>query len=154
MGTHDLVDTQEHITSEAIRLSATKLVPAGSVLVVVKSKVLAHTLPVAVTRIPVCFGQDLKALLPRPQWPADYLAWHLRAGQAVLLERARGVNTEGLTLEHLREYMVLKAPPVLRSRFVMEKEAIVVMQVEAQKAAREAEALFASLLHRAFTGGM
>lgn len=152
MGVHDLVDTQEHITDEAISSSATKLVPAGCLLVVVKSKVLAHTLPVAVARVPVCFGQDLKALVPKRDWPAEYLAWHLRIGQTPLLERARGANTEGLTLEHLREYVLLKPPLDLRARFVVQKQAIAAMQAGAQRAARETEALFASLLHRAFSG--
>jgi hypothetical protein len=44
-------DTEEHITERAIQESATNLIPAGSILVVVKSKVLMHRLPVAIAKV-------------------------------------------------------------------------------------------------------
>jgi type I restriction enzyme S subunit len=111
-----LGDTQEHITEEAIGRSATKLVPAGAILVVVKSKILLRYLPVLISKVPVCFGQDLKAIIPN-DLPSRYIARHLRVGQQSLLDLARGVNTEGLTLEHLRNYRVMCPPPMLVAQF-------------------------------------
>src|SRR5271166_4860619 len=55
-------DTEEHITEKAIKESATNLVLAGSILVVVKSKVLMHRLPVAIAKVPLCHGQDIKSI--------------------------------------------------------------------------------------------
>lgn len=55
-------DTEEHITEEAIEQSATNLVPVDSILVVVKSKVLMQQLPVAITKVPICHGQDIKSI--------------------------------------------------------------------------------------------
>jgi hypothetical protein len=51
--------TEEHITKDAIANSATKLVPSGSLLIVVKSKVLMHRLPLAVAMVDLCHGQDI-----------------------------------------------------------------------------------------------
>lgn len=152
MGVEILTDTEEHITPEAIERSATKLVPAGTVLVVVKSKVLAHRLPVAVTALPTCFGQDLKGIVPKEGWPAAYLAQQLRLGAEQLLRQARGANTEGLTLDHLRAFPVFEAPSVLRSQYsgldatLRNHRRLYVEAIEA------ADTLFNTLLHRAFTG--
>jgi type I restriction enzyme S subunit len=54
-------DTEEHVTEEAVASSATKLVPADSLLVVVKSKVLLHRLPLAIAKVPICHGQTARS---------------------------------------------------------------------------------------------
>src|SRR5882757_6154016 len=43
-----VTDAQDHITEDAVAQSATNLVEAGSILIVVRSGILQHTLPVAV----------------------------------------------------------------------------------------------------------
>src|SRR4249920_2005662 len=60
-----ITDAQDHITEEAVNSSATNLVKPGSVLVVVRSGILKHTLPVAIADREVALNQDLKAVLPR-----------------------------------------------------------------------------------------
>jgi type I restriction enzyme S subunit len=102
-----LDDTQEHVTPVAVQSSATKLVPPGTILVVVKSKVLMHRLPVAVSRVETCFGQDLKGIVVDDSCTSSYVATALRVNQDWLLSRARGINTEGLTLDHLRRFPLL-----------------------------------------------
>ena len=152
MGIERLSDTQEHITDLAVEQSATKVVPAGSVLVVVKSKVLLHRLPVAVTEVETAFGQDLKALRLRSDWPADYVAQHLRIGEQALLDRARGVNTEGLTLEHLREYRLLAPQKEARSQYAKIDASVREKWRRATASLAGTEALFSSLQQRAFQG--
>ena len=147
-----LRDTQEHITEEAVRRSATKLVPAGAVLVVVKSKVLLHRLPVLINCVPTCFGQDLKAIILANQWPARYVARHLRVDQQRLLDRARGINTEGLTLEHLREYKLLKPTWKDLMRYDSLEKRIEIQRQTALEMLRLFEDQFASLRDRAFRG--
>ena len=66
-------DTEEHITEAAITQSATKLVPAGSILIVVKSKVLMHRLPIAKTMVPLCHGQDIKSMQCSSRILPDFL---------------------------------------------------------------------------------
>lgn len=147
-----LWDTEEHITEEAIQRSATKLVPVGVLLVVVKSKVLMHTLPVLLARVPTCFGQDLKAIQPSSGLPPRYLARHMRVGASALLEVARGVNTEGLTLEHLRGYALMMPPRHFLEKYE-EIEVAAEETIRRQRAAADAaQAMFDSLVHRAFRG--
>src|SRR6056297_1911081 len=55
-------ETIDSITEDAVDNSAAKLVPAGSVLIVTRSGILARTLPTAVTAVESTLNQDLKAL--------------------------------------------------------------------------------------------
>jgi type I restriction enzyme S subunit len=146
--------TQEHITNDAIARSATKLVPEGTVLVVVKSKVLAHSLPVALARVPTCFGQDLKGLKPKQGWDSAFVAMSIRIVERWLLKQARGVNTEGLTLEHLRSVPIIEAPPSEQAAFGRVAETLERMATTADGANLALDALYASLQQRAFQGAL
>lgn len=147
-----LVDTQEHVTAEAVARSATKLVPSGSLLVVVKSKILARTLPLAISQVPVCFGQDLKGIVPKKSESVHFLFHSLKAGERWLLERARGINTEGLTLEHLRDFPLSIPPADLQARFGAKVEAIHRARAANQSALGKLDRLIASLQATAFKG--
>src|SRR5437868_13866969 len=57
-------DSEDHITEAAVASSATKFVPTGSVLMVMRSGILRHTFPVAVNADRVTVNQDLRALVP------------------------------------------------------------------------------------------
>ncbi|WP_319824425.1 restriction endonuclease subunit S [Thalassovita sp.] len=55
-------DAIDKITEEAIAGSSAKLIEAGSLLVVVRGMILAHSFPVAITEVPVAVNQDMKAI--------------------------------------------------------------------------------------------
>src|SRR5262249_46376776 len=57
----DITDTQDHIAETALEETAAQLVPPGSVLMVVRSGILAHTIPIAIARVPLALNQDMKA---------------------------------------------------------------------------------------------
>ncbi|HEX5760559.1 MAG TPA: restriction endonuclease subunit S [Thermoanaerobaculia bacterium] len=149
-----LDDTEEHITEGALKASATKLVPAGTLLVVVKSKVLAHHLPVAVVRVPTCFGQDLKGIIPGERCEVSFVGTALRLGKRWLLERARGINTEGLTLDHLRAFPLPLPPLSLQHDFARRVAAVETLKAAHRASLAELDALFSSLQHRTFQGGL
>jgi type I restriction enzyme S subunit len=50
------------ITENAIASSSAKLIEVGSLLVVVRGMILAHSFPVAITEVPVAVNQDMKAI--------------------------------------------------------------------------------------------
>jgi type I restriction enzyme S subunit len=154
MKTNFLDDTEEHITQEAVTNSATKLVPVGTILVVVKSKVLAHSLPVAIARVPTCFGQDLKGIKADDADSVPFVATSLRIGKNWLLGRARGVNTEGLTLEHLRAFPLLMPDKSLQRQFACRAAAVEKLKVAQRASLAETDALFGSLQHSAFQGAL
>ena len=57
-------DTEDHISEAAIEASATKLIPGGSVVCVVRSGILKHSFPVALLAHDMCINQDLVAFNP------------------------------------------------------------------------------------------
>ena len=62
MKVFEIRDTQDRLSSKA--LDRLELVPRASVLVVVRSGILARTLPVALNSVPVTINQDMRAFLP------------------------------------------------------------------------------------------
>lgn len=143
-------DTEEHITEEAIDNSATKLVPANSILVVVKSKVLMHRLPVAVSKVPMCHGQDIKSIRCANGLHHEFARFVLKNHERRLLNIARGANTEGLTLPMLEELPLPEVDWGEQQRFATLVARHERLRAGHQEALRQAEHLFDSLLHRAF----
>ncbi|MDO3387958.1 restriction endonuclease subunit S [Gilvimarinus sp. SDUM040013] len=58
-----IISAQDSITELAIEDSTVKLIPVGSLLMVVRGMILAHSFPVAITEVPVVINQDMKALV-------------------------------------------------------------------------------------------
>lgn len=143
-------DTQEHITEAAIRTSATRLVPATSVLLVVKSKVLMHRLPLAITEVPLCHGQDIKSIQCSARVLPEFVRFALGYYERRLLNWARGANTEGLTLPMLRELPIPNVPLERQQEFCSTVQAFKRLRSQQTEAERQAEHLFQTLLHRAF----
>lgn len=147
-----IADTKEHITEEAIKNSATKLVPVGSILLVVKSKVLMHRLPIAIAERAMCHGQDIKSIQCSKKINPLFLAQVLKYNEPKLLAQARGANTEGLTLPMLEAVEVPVAPLPLQEKFALIVRNFEYLRNQQREAARQAEYLFQTLLHRAFRG--
>jgi type I restriction enzyme S subunit len=73
-----LNDAEDHISEKGVKDAGLKLIPKHSVLMVVRSGVLIHSLPVAFNLEPVTINQDLKALITNDDINAEYLAFYLR----------------------------------------------------------------------------
>jgi len=57
MFSRDLFDSIDHITDEAVVSSATQMVPANAVLLVVRSGFLVRKVPIGIARRPVTMNQ-------------------------------------------------------------------------------------------------
>lgn len=64
MKVDEIKDAQDHISISAIEQSSTRLIPKGSLLMVVRGMILAHSFPTAITAVSVTINQDMKAILP------------------------------------------------------------------------------------------
>ena len=72
-----LRDVQDHVTEEAV-LAGSRIVPAGTVFIVVRGMILAKDVPVALTAVPMAFNQDMKALIPVETLTGEYLLYVLQ----------------------------------------------------------------------------
>jgi type I restriction enzyme, S subunit len=74
MKSNSIKETEDYITPEAIVESSTNLIPQGSILVVTRSGILRHSVPIAINEVPVSINQDLKALIPSNEFDVGYVA--------------------------------------------------------------------------------
>jgi len=151
----EIHDSEEHISEEAIDESATNLVEPSTILVVVRSGILAHTFPVAITRASVTFNQDIRALLPKREiLIPEYLLWALkaRAPHVLMSIVKRGSTVHSIDSSRFFD-MTIPVPPIAVQRtFVNQVEQLVAASQELNIGVSDSESLFDSLLARAFTG--
>lgn len=119
MKSWDIVDSQDHINQLALDNSAAKLISPGSVLIVVRSGVLKHTLPIAINRVPVALNQDMKALLTKGQLLPDYLAYYLLSSSHSILQSVRGTTADNIPLDTF-EKLPVRYPPLPEQRRIAE----------------------------------
>src|SRR5262245_35925749 len=79
-----LSDSMEKVTREGLN-NGTRLIEAGSVLILVRGMTLLKDVPVGVTERAVAFNQDLKALIPNRGVDGHYLGFYLAANRSRLL---------------------------------------------------------------------
>jgi type I restriction enzyme M protein len=91
MKTREIFDSIDHISERATTETPAKLLPVGSVLVVTRGMILAHTVPSAVLRVPAAINQDMKALISLGEVSPDYLCavlWALNDDLVALVQRS------------------------------------------------------------------
>ncbi len=99
MKTFEIVDSQDKITPEAIADSPVRLVPEGSILMVVRSGILAHTFPVAIAKTDMTLNQDMKAITPRKGIVPKFLAYQLIAQSTEILTNCTKTGTTVSSVE-------------------------------------------------------
>jgi type I restriction enzyme S subunit len=107
-----IADAIDHVAESAVG-NGTQLAPVGSLLMVVRGMILAHTFPVAVTTAPVTFNQDIKALVPGAGWSSEFLLHWLQfmAPEVLRLVDVANHGTKRLPSERLFA-LSLPQPPL------------------------------------------
>lgn len=113
MKTFRITETQDNITEAAITSSACSLIPAGAALMVVRSGILQHTIPVAINDVPVCLNQDMKALIPEDGISSEYLAYLVQGLNERLLDEwvKQGATVESVEFESMANTPIPVPPP-------------------------------------------
>jgi len=121
MGPDVLQSTKDHITAAAVAGSAVKLVPPGSVALVVRSGILERTVPVALVPFETTLNQDVKAIVVHDGLDPRWVAWWLRSAERQILSRARKAGTTVASLETARLHeMTLPVPPLDEQRRILD----------------------------------
>jgi type I restriction enzyme S subunit len=115
-------DAQDHISKAAVEASSVRLIPPGSLLMVVRGMILARAFPVALTTREVTINQDMKALLPSEPKTRDYLLVALRAYEQVVLAAIEHSShgTCKLKTEFLQNF-IISFPPLAEQRRIIAK---------------------------------
>ena len=99
MKVDEITSSGDRVSEAALKEGRVSLVPEGSVLIVTRSGILSHTLPVAVTKTPVTINQDLKALSPKPGVLPKYVAHALRGASRRILNQCSKHGTTVASIE-------------------------------------------------------
>jgi len=111
-------DSIDHISEQAVRDSATNIIPADTVIIATRiglGKVI---------RVPydAAINQDLKALITKPAVDKSYLEYWIYSISNYLESIGSGTTVKGIRLEHVRSLPFPLAPLVQQKRIVAEIE--------------------------------
>lgn len=148
----------DRITEAAVKASATNLITDESVLMVTRSGILSHSLPVAVNTVPVALNQDIKAVTPSGATSASFL-WHaFVCFERDILNSCRkgGTTVHSIEFPALQTFIIPLAPLNEQKRIIAKIEELF-SELDAgeenlRKARRQLGVYRQSLLKQAFEG--
>lgn len=94
--------SQEHISQLGLDSSASRLIPAGSVILCTRMSVGKA----AITVKDVAINQDLKALFCCPKLDSKYLVFYLAFIAPYLESRASGATVKGITIDDIKDLAI------------------------------------------------
>ena len=117
-------DSQIHITQLGVDNSTAKIVPVNSVIMVIRSGILKHTLPVAINTVPVTVNQDLKVFIPGERILTRFLAVQFKMHEKDILSGVRAVTADNIEFNSLKRRHMIVPPIELQQRYVSTLEQV------------------------------
>jgi type I restriction enzyme, S subunit len=156
MKSSEVGDSIDKITADAIENSAASLIPKDAILIVVRSGILARTIPLAATTRPLAVNQDIKALCPQRDVDPRYLHYFMQMSEPAILKLVtRGATVHRLSTDCLKALKFAKPPlPEQRRIIAILDEALTGLataSANAEKNLKNARELFDSYLNSIFT---
>lgn len=117
MKTLRLFDTQDHISPAAV-CKGTRLAEENTILMVVRSMILAKELPISITKRAMAFNQDIKAIIPNSRVENEFLLYLLLAhrGDILGLVDEAGHGTSRIQTDRLLGLSVRVPSPSMQTR--------------------------------------
>lgn len=131
MKTWIVKDSMVTLTEAGLDAGAAKIVPANSILIVVRSGVLKHTIPVAINSIPVSLNQDMKAMICSTAVEPAFMARFVKWRSPEILQWVRATTADNFPIERLKN---LEVP--LPGRKEQQRIAALLVHVDSLRARR------------------
>ena len=114
-----ICDSQIHINEKGLENSTARMVPTNSIVMVIRSGILKHTLPVAVNTVPITVNQDLKVFIPDSQKiMSRFFALQLKMHERDILSGVRAVTADNIEFNELKKRKIIIPPLVLQQLFI------------------------------------
>ncbi len=139
------------ITEEGLANSSARMVPEGSVIVVTRSGILKHSLPVAKAARSLAINQDLKALIPDERVLPDYLQWSLISATPFLLSKVRATTADNIETSLLRNFRIPVPPLSAQQEFAAFAAQVDKSRFIVQQQIEKLQTLYGSLAQEYFS---
>ena len=135
MKTDVLTDSQIKINQLGVDNSTARMVPINSVIMVIRSGILKHTLPVAINAVPITVNQDLKIFIPNERVLTRFLAIQFKMHEKDILSGVRAVTADNIEFNSLKQRELIVPPIELQQEYVtfleqIDKSKVVVASVK------------------------
>ena len=117
MKTDILYGSQIHINQLGVENSTAKLVPINSVIMVIRSGILKHTLPIAINAVPITVNQDLKVFVPGSDVLAVFMMYQFKLLEKDILSGVRAVTADNIEFNALKQRSIIVPPMELQNEF-------------------------------------
>ncbi len=113
--------SEDSINEIALSESSASLIPAGAILVVTRSGILRHTLPLAVAGRNLAINQDLKAITVRPGIEDSYVFQYMKSNSQDILDSCMksGTTVESIETSQLKDFPI-PLPPLPEQKKIAE----------------------------------
>ncbi len=148
----------DFITQNAVNESSVKMIPAGSILFVVRGMILAHTFPVALTLNEVTINQDMKGISPIKEVHPKYFLLVFQNIQNRVLGYIKEATHGTLRLEmSIIQTFAIPLPPLEEQKEIVRQVDILFamagkVKAHYQNAKTRVDKLSQSVLAKAFRG--
>ncbi|WP_031550962.1 restriction endonuclease subunit S [Oribacterium sp. FC2011] len=150
MKTDVLTESQIYINQKGVDNSTARMVPVNSVIMVIRSGILKHTLPVAINAVPITVNQDLKVFIPGESMLTRFMAVQFKMQEADILSGVRAVTADNIEFNSLKQRAMIVPPIELQKEYVDFLEQVDKSKVAVQKSLDETQKLFDSLMQEYF----
>ena len=150
MKTDILTDSQIKINQMGVENSTARMVPVNSVIMVIRSGILKHTLPVAINAVPITVNQDLKVFIPSERILTRFLAVQFKMHEKDILTGVRAVTADNIEFNSLKQRKLIVPSIELQQEYVLFLEQVDKSKLLVQKSLDETQMLFNSLMQKYF----
>lgn len=150
MKTDILIDSQIHINEDGVANSTARIVPKNSVIMVIRSGILKHTLPVAINAVPVTVNQDLKVFVAGNRIVTKFLAYQFKMMERDILSGVRAVTADNIEFDALKRRELIVPPIELQQEFADFVEQVDKSREEVKKSLEKTQQLYDSLMQEYF----
>lgn len=150
MKTNIIEDSIDHISENAINKSTTNVIPVNSVLMVIRSGILKHSLPIAINRKVVTINQDMKAFVPNNRISAIYLMFYFKSIESNILNGVRAVTADNIDFKDFVKRKISLPPIELQNKFAEFVEKVEKTKSAIKKSLYSLETLKKSLMQKYF----
>lgn len=143
-------DSIDHINDKAVLNSSAKYIPKQSLLMVIRSGILKHTLPLGINTRVVTINQDMKAFIPNANINVWFMFYTFKMHEKSLLNNVRAVTADNIEFSIIRNLMVPVPSLELQNQFAEFVEQVEKQKVVMQQSLEKMEMNYKALMQKYF----